>query len=131
MDRVLNRKVPAMVFIQNQKLLQQQLEQNKSPKVIKKLAQKNLDRYQDLENDVAISRVEGIAFEYLNRKQISKQFVESVVTYSSGDSKLEDDEDIGERTISYTETDSRSDAQEVLLLTEKQKARRSKNRHSQ
>ena len=72
MDRVLNRKVPAMVFIQNQKLLQQQLEQNKSPKVIKKLAQKNLDRYQDLENGVVISRVEGVAFEYLNRKQISK-----------------------------------------------------------
>ena len=93
MDRVLNRKVPAMVYIQNQKLITQQAELLKSPKKLKKLAQKNLDRYQNLEDAGTIPvRVEGIAYEYLNVRQISQQYVSSVVTYSSGDSRLEDDD---------------------------------------
>ena len=36
--------------------------------------------------------MEGIAYEYLNVRQISQQYVSSVVTYSSGDSRLEDDD---------------------------------------
>ena len=106
MDRVLNRKVPAMVYIQNQKLITQQAELLKSPKKLKKLAQKNLDRYQNLEDAGTIPvRVEGIAYEYLNVRQISQQYVSSVVTYSSGDSRLEDD-DSEENSGSDSKNDS-------------------------
>ena len=73
------------------------------------MAQKNLDRYQNLEDAGKIPvRVEGIAYEYLNVRQISQQYVSSVVTYSSGDSRLEDDD-----SEENTGSDSKYSSQEL------------------
>ena len=95
LDKVLGRKVPAMVYIQNQKLINDaKLGNEKTPNQLRKMAKSNEQHFSTLVKTGAIPpRIESITYEYINinksNEKAHKSYVSSVRTFSSGDSLLE------------------------------------------